>query len=97
MIRFIKSLQFIFKPKYWCMNHPYCPMLDKKINNFLDKGVKFENITGSTADLGDLKDIWIWGYPYAFGKIWNKYHYQPSRLTIKRMRKVLLKQIESEL
>ena len=94
MISFIKSLQFIYKPRYWVMNHPYCPILDKKINVLLDQGVKFTNITGYAADLGDLKEIWLWGYPYAFGKIWNKYHYRPSRLTIKRMRQVLLQQIK---
>ena len=97
MLKFIKSLQFVYKPKYWLRQHPYCPRLDIKINNSLDQGVKFANIGWYTADLGDLKDIWISGYPFAYGKLWKQYDYQPSRLTIKRMRQVMLKQIESEL
>ena len=96
MLKFIKSLQFIYKPSFWLRQYPYCPRLDKKINNLLDEGVKFTNIDWYTVDLGDLKDIWISGYPFSFGKLWRLYDYQPSRLTIKRMRQVLLKQ-ESEL
>lgn len=97
MIKFIKSLQFIFQPKYWLKQYPYCPRLDIKINNYLDQGVKFANIGWYTTDLGDLKGIWIAGYPFAYGKLWQVYDYQPSRMTIKRMRQVMLKQIESEL
>jgi hypothetical protein len=95
MLRFIKSLQFLYKPKYWLKQHPYCPRLDRKINKLLDDGVLFVNIGWYAADLGDLKDIWISGYPFSFGNLWEVYDYQPSRTTIKRMRKVLLKQIES--
>ncbi len=92
MIRFIKSLQFIFKPKYWLTQYPYCARLDKEINRLLDEGVKFTNIGWYTADLGHLEDIWISGYPFSYGKLWEQYYYQPSRLTMKRMQKVLLQQ-----
>lgn len=97
MLRFIKSLQFLYKPKYWLKQYAYCPRLDIKINKFLDQGVKFTNIGWYTADLGDLKDMWISGYPFSYGTLWKQYNYQPSRLTIKRMRQVMLKQIESQL
>ena len=93
MLKFIKSLQFIYKPKYWLQQHPYCPALDNKINTLLDRGVKFTNIGRYTADLGDLKAIWISGYPFSFGKLWEQYPYQPSRLTIKRMHQVLGKSL----
>ena len=89
MNKFIKSLQFIYKPRYWIKLYPYCPILDKKINNLLNQGIKFTNIHEHTADLGDLKNVWIASYPYGFGRIYLKYKYQPSRLTIKRMQKVL--------
>lgn len=93
MLRFIKSLQFVFKPTYWLKQHSYCPRLDKRINDLLDQGIKFTNIGWYTADLGDLKDIWISGYPFSYGKIWRKYPYQPSRLTIKRMQQVLIESL----
>ena len=89
MIRFIRSLQFIFKPKYWSKLYPYCSMYDKTINELLDAKVKFTNIDCYTADLGHLKNIWI-GYPAsAYGSQPWKNEYQPSRLTIKRMKRVL--------
>lgn len=86
MIRFIKSLQFVFKPRYWQKKYQYCPILDKKINQLLDQGVKFTNIGGATADLGDLKKVWIANYPFSYGHLYLQYDYQPSRLTIKRMK-----------
>jgi hypothetical protein len=98
MLRFIKSLQFVFKPTYWLKQSPYCRILDKNINNLLDRGVKFTNIRQYTADLGDLKEIWICrGDPFSYGQLWPQCNYQPSRLTIQRMKRAMLKQIESEL
>jgi len=89
MIRFIKSLQFIFKPRYWSKLYPYCPLYDKKINELLDAGVKFTNIDCYTADLGSLKTIWIGSPASVYGAQPLRNEYQPSRLTMKRMKRVL--------
>ena len=86
MNNFIKNLQFIFKPRYWQKEYQYCPTLDKKINELLDKGVKITNIDGPTADLGDLKNVWISNYPFSYGHLYWQYNYQPSRQTMKKMK-----------
>lgn len=89
MIKFIKNLQFIFQPSFWVHNYRYCPILDEKINELLDKGVKFTNIRTGYADLGNLTSIWIGNYPYAFGYLYWYGQSMPSRLTVKRMKRVL--------
>jgi hypothetical protein len=89
MIKFIKNLQFIFQPSFWITQYPYCPFLDKKINDFLDQGIKFTNINEYNADLGNLTSIWIGNYPYAFGYLYWYGKSMPSRLTVKRMKRVL--------
>ena len=89
MIRFIKSLQFIYKPFYWIKFNSYSEPLDTEINRLLDDGVYFTNISQYTANLGHLQDLWIDGNA-SFCKMNN---YQPSRLTVQRAKKVLKKSI----
>ncbi len=104
MIRFVKSLQFIFQPDFWHRNYPTSRNYNITLNRLLDKGVKFTNIDieKGYADLGDtlntLKRIHIASYPYAFccytvgvdtKRNIPETTYMPSRLTCKRVKKVL--------
>ena len=89
MLKFIKSLQFIYKPRYWLKFHAYSEPLDKEINKLLDDGVMFTNISEYTADLGHLKNLWISGAE-CFCRMNN---YMPSRLTIQRAKKVFKKSL----
>lgn len=100
MIRFIKSLQFIFQPDFWHRNFPTGKNYDIAINRLLDKGIKFTNILGDYADLGWLEGIHIASYPYGFCSYSSKdikrnipeTTYMPTRLTCKRVKKVLEQQ-----
>ena len=93
MIRFIKSLQFIFYPDFWERNYPTSRKLDIEINRLLDKGVKFTNITSLYADLDWLEGLYIKGYPYTFCHYTpGEDTYMPTRLTCKRVKKVLEQQ-----
>lgn len=85
MLTLLKNLQFIFRPSFWFMNEPYCPIHDMRINKLMDKH-KFTNHNKFGAYLGDT-DIWMANYPYAVG-IYELHNVsRPSRLTIIRMRK----------
>jgi single-strand DNA-binding protein len=54
-------------------NYPYSKKLDKEINKLLDEGVKFTNIREyeGFVNLGHLKNIWIYNYPYALGNCYD--------------------------
>ena len=81
---FFRNLQFIFRPKFWLMNHRYDKDWDNEFNMLLDEHT-FSNIGDYTSKLGDT-EIWITNYPFAcFRKRYvNK---RPSRLTILRAKK----------
>lgn len=84
---FILSIQFIFKPSFWIMNEPFCPIHEAKLVSLMREH-KFTNIGRHTAMLGDT-EIWISNYPYAVGIDKLCRFSRPSRLTIKRlMRKI---------
>jgi hypothetical protein len=99
MLRFIKSLQFIFQPDFWYKSFYTSRNLDIEINRLLDKGNKFTNIEDGYADLDWLKNIGIRCYPYGFcsyrrderrQRIYkDKHTVMPFRLTCKRVKKVL--------
>lgn len=89
--RFILSLQFIFRPRYWNMLYPYSAEWDRKLNKLLDNH-DFKDIGAFRAMLGD-SEIWISNHPYAAFTPYrdsDKLELRPSRLTIKRARKKLL-------
>lgn len=88
MLRFIKSLQFIYKPSYWLKFSPYSEFLDKEINKLLDNGFLFTNIDECYATLGHLK-LWIWNRE-SFCTMDN---HMPSRLTMQRAKKVFKKSL----
>lgn len=84
-MKFIKSLQFIFKPSYWVLNHDYNAMWDITLNHLLDK-YNFTMIDEFTAKLGDTI-IWVRNQPYATMRPYSSnwiIPIRPSRLTIKR-------------
>ncbi len=100
MIKFIKSLQFIFKPDYWYRNYPTSRNYNIALNQLLDKGIKFTNIDieNGYADLSHFKRIHIASYPFAFccytvgediKRNIPETTYMPSRLTCKRVKKFL--------
>ena len=100
MIRFIKSLQFIFNADVVVpRNYPYSKKLDIEINNLLDAGGKFTNIReyDGYVDLGHLNNIWIYHYPYALGHCYDitkGKECMPSRLTCKRLKEELSKVLD---
>jgi hypothetical protein len=80
-------------------NYPYSRKLDKEINRLLDEGVKFTNIREyyGFVDLGHLKNIWIYNYPYALGNCYDitkGKKCMPSRRTCKRLKKELSKVLD---
>ncbi len=80
-------------------NYPYSKKLEKEINRLLDKGVKFTNIReyDGFVDLGHLKNIWIYNYPYALGNCYDiskGKKCMPSRLTCKRLKAELTKVLD---
>lgn len=95
--RFILSLQFIFRPSYWILKDGYSEGWDHKLNKLLDEN-SFKNFDYYTAVLGTQK-IWIANHPYASFTPHGDYSkkvMRPSRLTIKRARKKLLKDMFGE-
>jgi hypothetical protein len=90
---FFKSLQFIFRPKFWTMNYQYDKDWDVEFNRLLDEHT-FSDISSHecTAKLGDT-EIWVANYPFVCfkalpftGLIGS--NIRPSRLTILRAKKV---------
>jgi hypothetical protein len=80
-------------------NYPYSKRLDKEINRLLDKGVKFTNIREyeGFVDLGHLKNIWIYNYPYALGNCYDiskDKKCMPSRRTCERLKAELSKVLD---
>jgi len=80
-MKFIKSLQFIFKPSYWSMNYDYSSVWDYTLNQLLDKHT-FTKTKIFTVTLGDF-EIWIGNHPYASMRPVGS-NFRASRLTIQR-------------
>lgn len=89
MKNFIKNLQFLFRPSFWLMNHSYSELHDKKLNALMDK-YPFTSINCYTACLGNV-EVWIANYPYGVGIYGMCRYSRPSRLTIVRMNRKLIK------
>jgi hypothetical protein len=85
----LRNLQFIFKPQYWLMNHPYNQEVDKIVNELLDKYELTDLCSKEcTAKLGKAS-IWVGNRPYASGNLYKTEleNFRPSRLTIQRLLK----------
>lgn len=110
IITFIKSLQFIFKPKYWIMDNNYDASWDKKFcelaeaHDFMPEHINDPGEFGNKtycALLGEYR-VWVANYPYAFFSYCGKSNSsanlalgaRPSRLTIDKYYKKLVKDLE---
>jgi hypothetical protein len=103
IINFIKSLKFIFMPRYWLMLEGYDAAWDKKFQELAEKHDFVTNCEDGepdnltfTAFLGDYR-IWVGNYPYAFFRYSGKrdesfetHDVRPSRLTIHKYYKKLV-------
>jgi hypothetical protein len=79
-MKFIKSLKFLFMPRWWLMNHPYSEALDLRMNEAMDRGQRVTNLSKHECDFDGMR-VWIASHPYASCQF-NKS--RPSRLTIER-------------
>lgn len=98
LTRFFKSLQFIFRPKFWLMNHPYNKHWDEQLNKLLDR-VDVKPVDDFTHTIGGV-GVWTSNYPYAYGHLYRgsrANYYRPSRLTILRLRDAVEKCKREEL
>ena len=109
IITFIKNLQFIFRPKYWVMNDTYNAAWDKKFcelaeaHDFVPDGGVHEKEFGNrtyTAFIGNYR-VWVSNFPFAFfsfcgkaDKTYESLSVRPSRLTIAKYYKKLVKDLE---
>lgn len=94
MIKFLKSLQFIFMPNYWSINHRYSKQWDEKLNTLLNKH-EFTDIDRYTAKLGDV-EVWISNHPYGSFSVWGSgLYFRPSRLIILKAGRKLKKAKEA--
>ena len=91
----IRSLQFIFRPRFWMMNDPFNQEWDDKLNQLMDKFEpeygKPNSIDGHVHTVSfDGNVVWIQNYPYAYGTPYGFWgtspEIRPSRLTILRLR-----------
>ena len=88
ILKFIKNIQFVFRPTYWLMNYSYSKEWDKELNTLMDEHF-FTNFQTYTTKLGDRK-IWVENHPYAsFTKVTLGPTVRPSRLTIVRAKRHL--------
>lgn len=87
----LKSLKFIFKPRFWIRNFYTNETLSWFINDSLDKGLKIKFKSTCTCELNG-KILWVANYPYAFGTI-EGVEGMPDRLTVERLYKEVQKQI----
>lgn len=95
--RFLKSLQFIFRPSFWIVQGKYDASFDYKLR-LLAKSHTFEYISHSTA-VTKLGSIYVWSTNYPYGifhqcifhgeylrdnahKVFDFTEVRPSRLTI---------------
>lgn len=87
MIKFIKNLQFLFKPKFWILNNKYSEEWDVELNQSMLNN-DFEKIDEYYTKLGDGENIWIKNHPYgSFIKGDPVLGERPSRLTLLKAQK----------
>lgn len=75
-------------PKFWIMLNHYSSDLDKFINDSLNEGCVFQDVSNYRASLKGVS-FWIENYPYgsfAVGK-----QFRPSRATVRRAMRTLVK------
>lgn len=75
-------------PKFWIMLNHYSPDLDKFINDALNEGHIFQDVGKYHASLKGVS-FWVENYPYGAFSI--GYRFRPSRATIRRAMRSLVK------
>lgn len=91
-MRFLKNLQFIFKPAYWCPYGEYSKGWDIKLNQLLDM-YKFENINSVSARIGGYEIRHYMGPSMSF-----EYNgFRPSRITLLKAFRKLKNDLEINL
>lgn len=100
MIKFLKNLQFIFRPDFWTMIAPYNKQWDKDLNYLIDNCMcELDQPNSLNGDYYILKfkpstditiGVWVKNYPYSYGKPHTPHErgYRPSKLTILKLRKL---------
>lgn len=87
------SLKFIFKPLYWFLSYKYSREWDEKLSQLIEDNYCFEEITHYTAKINGIT-VWVSNHPYASFYIYNpEIRVRPSRLTIERAHRHLIKSI----
>ena len=94
MRKLLRSIKFLFKPKFWVMEHPYSRQWDIKLNEMLDKENNIKVVNGFWARVGGV-DVWIGNYPYAYGNP-ELIDVRPSRATIERLQDAVIETLIKE-
>lgn len=79
----------IVRPNFWTIREKYDPLVDKFINEIMDRNIegKFKSYT---VEYGDV-DVWISNYPYSYGTIYSPNHNQgrASLYTVYKFKKFI--------
>ena len=94
MKKLLRSIKYLFKPKFWVMVHPYNKQWDIKLNELLDKENNVRVINEFWADVGGTK-VWISNYPYGYGDP-ELLDIRPSRATIERLQDAVIESLIKE-
>jgi hypothetical protein len=102
IVKFVKNLQFLFRPNYWDMNYSYNETWDTVLNYLLDNhAFVIQDGDRHVATLNGL-EIWVANHPYASFTPWDSRLTQilgrdvrPSRLTLVRAHKMYQQSIEN--
>lgn len=99
MKKFLISIQFLFRPSFWIMNHRYNKCWDDFISYIIDNGIKptvidefsmVVHVDGDTTS--DGVSVWLENYPYAYGTSYSRgggVRARPSRYNIVRLDKYI--------
>lgn len=73
MIKKISMYLEIYNPRYWIMLNPYCPDLDRILNDMMNDNAPIKKkyyYDGSLCKgivLFGRKELWVANYPYSYG------------------------------
>jgi hypothetical protein len=102
IVKFVKNLQFLFRPNYWVMNYSYNETWDTVLNHLLDShDFVIQDDDKYVATLNGF-EIWVTNHPYASFTPYDsrlkqilRRNVRPSRLTLVRAHKMYQQSIEN--
>lgn len=100
IVKFVKNLQFLFRPNYWIMNYSYDETWDTVLNHLLDShDFVIQDDDKYVATLNGL-EIWVTNHPYGSFTPWDRrlsqtVRVRPSRLTLVRAHKMYQQSIKN--